>query len=241
MKEPKQITISEEELNALQLRLESGQLKTEDYQLLIVLVQTLQYLNNALENKSTSITRLLRMVFGAKTESTANVLKNKAPATGTEGAEHEKSEQPPEKAAKGHGRNGAEQYSGAQKVKVEHEKFSAKDECPLCQKGKLYPMERPGIVLRITGNPPVSATVYELEKLRCNLCGAIFSAEAPEEAGAMKYDETVGTTIALLKYGNGFPFNRLEKLQESLGVPLAASTQWELVEKKSKCLVPVYE
>jgi hypothetical protein len=33
----------------------------------------------------------------------------------------------------------------------------------------------------------------------------------------------------------------LEKLQECLGVPLAASTQWELVEKKSKCLLPVYE
>jgi transposase len=238
MKEFKQITISEEELNALQLRLESGQLKAEDYKLLIVLVQTLQYINNALENKNTSIKRLLRLVFGAKTESTANVLKQEELA---EGAEHEKSEGPPNKEVKGHGRNGAEKYSGARKVKVEHKKLKAGCDCPLCLKGKVYPMERPGIVLCITGNPPVSATVYELEKLRCNLCGAIFSAKAPEEAGTKKYDETVGTTIALLKYGNGFPFYRLEKLQESLGVPLAASTQWEIVEKKSKYLLPAYE
>jgi hypothetical protein len=131
--------------------------------LLIVLVQTLQYLNNALENKSTSIDRLLRMIFGAKTESTANVLKNKAPTA--EGAKHEKSEQLPVQPVKGHGRNGVEKYSGAGKVKVEHEKLKAKDECPLCLKGKLYPMERPGIVLRISGNPPVSATIYEIEKL----------------------------------------------------------------------------
>jgi hypothetical protein len=35
--------------------------------------------------------------------------------------------------------------------------------------------------------------------------------------------------IGLLKYGSGFPFNRQERLQRSLEVPLAASTQWELV------------
>ena len=32
------------------------------------------------------------------------------------------------------------------------------------------------------------------------------------------------------KYGSGFPFYRFEKLQASLGIPLAASTQWEIVE-----------
>ena len=56
----------------------------------------------------------------------------------------------------------------------------------------------------------------------------------PEEAGEDKYDETAGAMVALLKYGSGLPFNRLEKLQESLGVPLPASTQWEMTESKRR-------
>src|SRR5437667_4869066 len=32
-----------------------------------------------------------------------------------------------------------------------------------------------------------------------------------------------------LKYGTGVPFQRLERLQEQLGMPLAAATQWDLM------------
>jgi len=86
----------------------------------------------------------------------------------------------------------------------------------------------------------LEATVYELEKLRCHLCGKIFTAQVPEEAGQDKYDETAGAMVALLKYGAGLPFNRLEKLQECLGVPLPASTQWEIVERTADQIHPVY-
>jgi hypothetical protein len=40
--------------------------------------------------------------------------------------------------------------------------------------------------------------------------------------------------IALLRYGSGLPFNRLKQLQESFGIPLAASNQWEIVEEIGK-------
>jgi len=36
--------------------------------------------------------------------------------------------------------------------------------------------------------------------------------------------------IALLKYGTGVPFNRMERLETQLGIPLPAATQWELME-----------
>ena len=78
----------------------------------------------------------------------------------------------------------------------------------------------------MVGRAPLEATVYELEKLRCNLCGKIFTAQVPDEAGKDKYDETAGAMVALLKYGSGLPFNRLEKLQECFGLPLPPSTQW---------------
>jgi hypothetical protein len=45
--------------------------------------------------------------------------------------------------------------------------------------------------------------------------------------------------IALLKYGTGVPFQRLERLQEHLGMPLPASTQWDLMAAAWKLLWPV--
>ena len=94
--------------------------------------------------------------------------------------------------------------------------------------------------VRIVGRAPLEATVYELDKWRCNLCGKVFTAPLPEEAGKEKYDETAGAMVALLKYGGGLPFHRLEKLQDSLGVPLPASTQWEIVERTADQIHPVY-
>jgi transposase len=52
------------------------------------------------------------------------------------------------------------------------------------------------------------------------------------------FDEASGAMIALLKYGSGLPFNRIEQLQGSLGVPLAASTQWEIADSVANKAVP---
>jgi len=53
--------------------------------------------------------------------------------------------------------------------------------------------------MRVVGGAPIQATVYKLEKLRCNLCREIFTAKAPEDVGSEKYDETTGSIISLLK------------------------------------------
>src|SRR5437870_2367420 len=82
---------------------------------------------------------------------------------------------------------------------------------------------------RLAARAPASATRYELERLRCNLCGEVFTAAPPAGVGAQKYDETATAMIALLKYGCGLPFHRIEKLQKHLGIPMPAATQWELV------------
>ena len=69
--------------------------------------------------------------------------------------------------------------------------------------------------MRIVGQAPLAATVYELDRLRCNLCGEVFTAPEPEGIGPEKYDETTAAMIALLKYGSGMPFYRLEKLERA--------------------------
>jgi hypothetical protein len=101
-------------------------------------------------------------------------------------------------------------------------------------------MVDPGIWIRCFAAPLVQAVVYELEKLRCNLCGQIFTAPKPPEAGEEKYDETVPSTLAVMKYAGGLPFYRMEWLQACFGVPLAASTQWEIIYEAALKLYPVY-
>jgi hypothetical protein len=47
--------------------------------------------------------------------------------------------------------------------------------------------------------------------------------------------------VALLKYGCGMPFYRMEKLQAHTGMPVPASTQWELLDAAQKVVSPVFE
>lgn len=140
---------------------------------------------------------------------------------------------------RGHGRNGASSYTGAERIAVPHEKFKAGDLCELCERGKLYPYESSPLV-RVTGVAPIRAKVWELERLRCNACGEIFTATAPEGVGTQKYDERAAAMIALLRYGTGMPFFRLERLEQSLGIPLPDSTQWDIVEPAGAVIMPVF-
>lgn len=143
---------------------------------------------------------------------------------------------------KGHGRNGAERYPGARRVKLSVSSLRPGDKCSDCEVGTVYDMARPGVVIRFTGQSPVLPTIYELEKLRCNLCGRIFTAQAPPEvARAEKYDATAVSMVALMKYGIGVPFHRLDGFQEKLNVPLPASTQWDIVNEPVPQLQPVLE
>ena len=144
-----------------------------------------------------------------------------------------------ESAPAGHGRNGAAAFTGANKVTVTHATLHSGDRCPECRRGKVYGLKEPATLVRFVGHAPLEATVFEMERLRCNACGEVFTAEEPETAGADKYDETAVAMIALLKYGTGVPFKRLEKLQEHLGMPLAAATQWDLMAAAAKLLWPV--
>jgi transposase len=224
----------------------------QGYQQLKAAVQTLAYLTQLVENQDTTIQRLRQILFGPRTEKTSQVLKteegNTTPQTQAAPPEGNHPAEPPDKdlpkaepKRPGHGRNGATRYSGATKIKVGHKSLKSGDACPECQKGKVYPHKTPALLVRLVGRAPIGGTVYELEKFRCNLCGELFTAEAPEGVGSEKYDQTSASMIALLKYGSGLPFHRLERLQDSLGIPLPASTQWEMVAETAAVIAPVYQ
>lgn len=141
----------------------------------------------------------------------------------------------------GHGRHGAEAFDGARKVPVAHQNLKHGERCPDCGKGNVYGQKEPKLLVRIIGQAPLAATVYSLERLRCGACGQVFTAQEPAGVGPEKYDETAGAMIAQLKYGSGVPFYRLEKLEDQLGIPLPASTQWEIVEDVAALLKPAHD
>ena len=227
------VPLEREELERLRLCLETRQLQDGDFTLLICLIATVQKLATALERKRASIARLRKMLFGAPSEKSETVLGS----TPSAGKQSERQERP----AKGHGRHGARAYFGAKRVAVPYAEMKAGERCPECGKGNLYRLNKSSPVLWLEGKAPVQATMYECEILRCGGCGKLFTAEAPLEARQKKYDESVGSMVALLRYGNGLPFFRLQQLQRSMGIPMPASVQWQLVKQKAESLKPIYK
>src|SRR5713101_4807479 len=178
---------------------------------------------------------LLKAATTEKTEKTGKTLKRAGIEPSGKAGKDKKAGK---KKRKGHGRKPASAYAGARKVNVAHPTLKPGDRCAECGKGKLYPLKEPGVRVRIVGQAPIQASVYELERMRCNLCGDVFEAPGPEGVGEDKYDETSASMVAMLKYGNGVPFYRLEGLQRNLGIPLPASTQWEMVEEAAELIAP---
>jgi len=241
--EPIDISISE--LEAIIERSKSEPLGEQECQTLQSVIRTLLFLTQELEKKHVSVKRLKQMLFGAATEKLRNVIddalkqndKQQEKESNCQSDKQSKNNEKP----KGHGRNGANEYTGAEKVKIPHQTLKPGDNCPDCKKGTVYETAKPGRLVRVTGQAPLKATVYELQKLRCNLCGKVFTAKPPDEVGDDKYDAESASMIALLKYGSGFPFNRLERLQGSLGIPLPASTQWDILSECTVIFVPIHE
>jgi transposase len=240
-------------------------LDAKDAELIRALVQSYRYVTGLVEDKNVSLRRLRQLLFGASTEKTAAVLgrmTDKSDATAplddalpdappstaaaadasNKNASYEDTSDATdatETAAPGHGRNGADAYPGAEQRAVRHPTLDAGDSCPACSDGIVYEKD-PGVLVRITGQAPLAATIYQLQKLRCHLCGMVFTAPAPVEAGEQKYAATAGSMIALLKYGTGLPFNRLDGLQGHLQIPLPASTQWDIVSAVAAMLAPIF-
>jgi transposase len=126
-------------------------------------------------------------------------------------------------------------------VAVPHPSLQPGDACPECPKGKVYAQKSPGRWCALWDKRRWPPPCITLEELRCNACGQVFTAPEPEGVGPEKYDETALAMVAELKYGSGMPFNRIENLEERLGIPLPAATQWGMVAEAADLLQPVQE
>ncbi len=205
-----------------------AQVSAEDYERIQLLCQLATTIGKD------NLSKLRHILFGRKTETTDRVCPPKGSCAPPP--------VPPSKLPrKGHGRCRAGDYTGARWIQVNHPTLKHRQSCPQCQKGTLRAQRKRGVVLRIQASPPICATGWSLEKLRCDTCGALFTAPIPPEAGVSKYDPSVGVMVAVLRYGSGIPHYGLARLQQSLGVPLPESTQWELMTPVYEQALPVLE
>jgi len=242
------------EVRGILERARTAPLSAEEHDQLKAVIDTLAFITELVEAENVTGKQLRELLFGrpsAAEQPSAQGETGAAPNatavdsakcgekdSGVPGAESNSSEK---HKRKGHGRNGSESYVGATRVAVPHPTLQHKDRCPECGCGKLYRQTQPATLVRITGMAPFQGTVYEQERLRCNLCGEMFTAPPPSEVGEEKYDETVAAMLVLLHYGAGMPFHRLEVLQGTLGIPLPAGTQWEVIAEHEPSVVPVHK
>jgi len=208
-------------------------LNADDSRTVRTMAATIRCLTEALQTKGISLDRVRDIAFGGVTEKTRKVCPPKEPSPKADA----KAKEP----KPGHGPKGSKAFPSAEKVQVPHETYKSGDCCPECTKGRLYVHGRPAVMVRFVGMAPLDAKVFEREVLRCHDCGEVYKASAPKGVSPQKYDETVPAMAALFRFGSGFPFHRFARFQETLGIPLPASTLNDLVTKASWLLDPVLE
>jgi transposase len=238
-----------------------------DHEWLTSLVRTLIEVTRLARQRGATIKRLQRMLGQTSSEKTANVVGAKGAATPTSDGSPTASGQdgpvpgepsggePKDEPAndtggaakgndkprrKGHGRIPGSAYA-SESIAVPHPTLCTGQRCPACAHGTLYAMKDPASCVRVFGQAPLVALRWDCECLRCSGCQQVFTAPLPEQARGPKHSESAASMMIVLRYGMGMPLHRLEIMQRFLGVPVPASTQWEVARDHVQEVLPVYE
>lgn len=236
---PKIIKMSVDEKDQLLARVEQSSLCAEDKRIVSGTIQNQHWVFDLYEKGKLTMHKLQSLLFGKKTE------KRKS---GEKSSDKKEEPEPAYEEVKaggkvandkktGHGRKGASEYTNKNQVDVLHPTLKSGDPCPETPcPGKLYSLS-PGSFLHIKGQGLAEVTQYRLERLRCSACGIII--KAPLEFKE-KYDAPFKAHLILQRFFLGVPMHRQMVFQKMQGVPLAASTQWSLIESVGGMLIPVF-
>lgn len=257
MKKPDHIELDKQDLDLLLSNLSSCNLKESDKKLLSGILDFYIWLQWALVETKLSLHRL-RTLFGFSRKTEKREHLSEAPCSNKDSEDGDEPENssslcrsnsgalPQEKNSivkkkvKGHGRLKNESYIGAITVTQSHEFLKAKDLCPEGCGGRLYTI-KPQVLICLKGQALASATRYLLEKLRCALCGQVFTANLKPGICRHKYDASLKAHLAVAKNYAGLPFYRIQTLQQMVGVPLPDATQWQLIKELADDITPIYE
>ena len=254
------LDLSEEALDALIGRVEQARthalaLSPDDYQLLLSAVMTLASMQEQLTHDDLTIRKMRKMLGIVRS---SEKLSDLLPTDEAADAQQDNAEGKPEDGSGGpSGAAPAKKRSNRRKGGKKKPPRTAPtvchhpikdlckgDHCPGCHAGKVYKYV-PGQLLRISGHSPYSATRHVSERLRCNGCQQIFSAELPAEVLAdgdsdQHYGYSARTLMAIRRCFAGDPYFRQQSMQALLGEPITASTIFDQCEKVADALNPVF-
>lgn len=268
MRDPQPIEIDAADVERLIEQAKHGRLDAAAQQRIVPLLRTLLWLERTLLETRISVSKLKTMLFGKRTEKSGRKPKDLPgggkgtgetplpdsgladPAAGSTDTATDPASPAAEPSSpgegtqtprpRGHGRLGAADYPGAERVLCAHGEYQSGDRCPQCERGRLYHL--PALVrLRFVGQPLALVRRFELERLRCALCGYLTIAPLPPGAGPQTYAVSLKVNLAVAHYHLGLPFKRIESFQALVGMPLPDATQWDLVEQVADSAYPVYE
>jgi len=237
-------TISQVELDALMQRVEHAiehdlSVEASDLSLLLQAIQTLAYLQTSIEEKNTTLAKL-RKLLGMMPSS------EKRP-NNKDGDKQTDDNKSSKNKSKAHKKPRAKSQKRVPQTVVHHQLTDVKkgDQCPACYLGTLHRFE-PAEFIRISGHSPLQTTKHVLERLRCNACGQLVTAELDEQVtndgpGHQMYGYSARAMISIHKYFAGTPFCRYQSLQQMLQTPVTASTQYDQCALLAHALEPVMD
>lgn len=176
-------------------------------------------------------------------EPVAQASENTAPSKGaaqdTSSQKNVQAENPKTKAP-GHGRRPHDSWENANVIFHPHTTLKPGCPCPACKTGQLYVYDEPAVWVRFVGQPPLVAEINQLERLRCNPCGALFTATASED---LRRNPTstpeARATAAIFKYQAATPFNRFAEIGKNFGHPIPRTRIWNLCQELAESVRPV--
>ncbi len=217
------LEVTAEEIAGVRSEVEKSDLSPRSKAILLTLIEEIVSIKKTQQEKQAELQRIRRM------------LENSSEKRSQENTEGKK-----KTPAKNHGRLAADAYRPSKTIPHSHTMLKAGQQCPECEHGTLQQIE-PGKVIRLIGHSPFDAELHQQEKLRCGGCGQIFTAELPAEIRDEKADASANAVVAFFRFGMGIPHYRLAAIQRAMGVPLPASTQYEMVELLWTQVVPVFK
>lgn len=226
--------ISPEELDALMERVTQARehqltLSPEDCDLLLSALMTLAGMQEKLSDNDITINKLRKLVGMVQSSETLKSAITRKPKSTAKPNKPKKPKVNPVKPEIQHHK---------------HQELSKGDTCPECGIGKLYKTD-PATFLRITGQSPLKPTQHVMERLRCNTCGAYFTAEVSADVTNdgechQKYGYSARALMAISKYYAGSPLFRQGSMQDLLGVSVTASTIFDQIEYLCNAVYPVF-
>jgi transposase len=259
---PEAVDISVDEYTKLLQRVEQKTLLEQDWNWILKILRAYHFFLNTIEHQKISIRKLKTLLFGKKTEKNSKKPNKTSttvpdpgalpevgnpetspPADSTSGNSNNSPENPKPKSDQkpkppGHGRRGYETW-GVEPIYHSHH-LKPGCPCPKCKTGTLYLYKEPAVWVRFVGQSPLVPEVHELERLRCNPCGALFTATPP---GDLQKNPTstpeARATAAIFKYQAATPFNRMAEIEKNFGYPIPRTRLWEMSRELAESVKPV--